>query len=51
MRQYHVHRYTTLPMVPYFIFTAQHKKQDAYFIKEEKKKENIIDAVLSRQAR
>ena len=31
-------------------FFAQHKKQDAYFNKE-KKKENVIDAVLSRQAR
>jgi hypothetical protein len=28
-------------------FFAQHKKQDAYFNKEEKKKENVIDAVLS----
>jgi len=28
-------------------FFAQHKKQDAYFNKEEKKKENVINAVLS----
>ena len=66
MRQYHVHRYTTLPIryqvgtipVPYiptsFLLPNIKNKMPTLLQetdKEEKEKENVKDAVLSRQAR